>query len=251
MRAAATKTTRAWSARRTRARSPFRDRADAGRELAARLRGYAKREDCVVLALPRGGVPVAYEIARKLRLPLDVLLARKLTVPGPQEQEFGSLAAGQGAFLDYELIRAARLSHEQVSTALELARAELKARALIYRKGRSPLNVEGKTVILVDDGAGTAASLLAGVHALQRMRPAQLVVAVPVCPAVLCVLLEREADLLLALKKPTDFYAIGHLYLSFPAVSDEEVLRLLQTNERGPTKRPQTLSESEVGCAGP
>ena len=251
MTAVETKTTRAWSARRVRARCPFRDRAHAGRELAERLLGFAKREDCVVLALPRGGVPVAYQIARELDLPMDVLVAGLLRVPGQPEQSFGAIAADQGAFLDYQLIGAVQLLQEQVSTALELTRSDLKVRAKIYRGAREPLDVRGKTVLLVDDGSATGACLFAGVHALRRMRPALCVVALPVCSAAACALLERQVDLLLALKRPTGFYGLRDTYLDFPGVSDEEIARLLEASERGravaAAKRGRSRNRSTEG----
>ncbi len=222
-----------------RARSAFRDRTDAGKALAQRLLGFRKREDCLVLAVPNGGIPVAHALARKLNLPLDVLLARRLRLPGNEGQVFGAVSADNGAFLDYALIRAAGITTEQIAATLETTRQELRLRAQVYRKDRKPLDVHGRAVILVDDGTAAGACLLAALHALRRMQPAQVVVAVPVCPAATCLLIEREADLLLAMRQPKDFQTARDLYVTLNGLQDEDVVPLLDGDVPKPARRPR------------
>src|ERR1700739_3374494 len=136
----------------------FRDREDAGQQLAKQLEAYADAEDVVVLGIPRGGVPVAFEIAHALHLPLDIFLSRKLGVPGQEELAFGAVAAGDGRFLDYEIIQAAGISPAQIERITQATRAKLEKRARLYRGDRPPISVQGRTVILVDDGIATGAS---------------------------------------------------------------------------------------------
>src|SRR5579862_3015698 len=164
----------------------FKDRQDAGRQLAKRLMKYAGADDVIVLGIPRGGVPVAYEIATALHAPLDIFLSRKLGVPGHEELAFGAVAAGDGRFLDEEIIQAADISSEEIERITQATRAKLEERAHLYREGRRPLAVEGRTVILVDDGIATGASAYAAIHALRQMKPKKLVVAVPVAPNSTC-----------------------------------------------------------------
>lgn len=205
----------------------FRDRADAGRQLAQRLMTLAGGDDLMVLGIPRGGVPVAYEVAKALHAPLDIFLSRKLGVPGHEELAFGAVAAGDGMFLDEEIIRGVGVSEEQITRIAAQVRQELERRAQLYRGGRPPLDVRGKTVILVDDGVATGASLYAAVQALRQMGPATLVVAVPVASQSACGRMEREADLLVAVQTPRDFYSVGQFYREFGQTPDEEVIGLL------------------------
>lgn len=171
---------------------------------------------------------MGYEVARILRLPLDLLLARKLGVPGHEEQAFGAVAAEGGVYLDWEIIRAAHVSSAQITAAIDTTREELRRRAERYRPGAGQPDVLGKAVILVDDGAATGASLMAGLKTLKRLQPAQLVIAVPVGPEAVCALLERDADLVVVLKRPREFYAVGQFYEDFRQLTDEEVVRLLE-----------------------
>jgi putative phosphoribosyl transferase len=209
----------------------YLDRADAGRQLAARLNGFKGREHTLVLGLPRGGMVVAAEFARSLQVPVDALLARKLGVPGNEEQAFGAVAAENGVYLEQEIIRVLGVTQAQVTSAIDRTRGELRRRAELYRNHRNALPVRGETVLLVDDGAATGASLIAGLQALKKMRPAQLIVALPVAPEPACTLLERYVDLLVVLQRPRDFFAVGQYYLDFHQVSDDEVLRLLQASD--------------------
>src|SRR6185437_13644605 len=158
----------------------FANRAEAGRQLADRLAGYTNLEDVIVLGLPHGGVPVAFEIAIRLHVPLDVFLSRKLGVPAHEELAFGAVAAGDGRFLDEALIEAAGISSEQVERITLATREKLEFWARLYRYGRPPLHLAGKVIILVDDGIATGASIYAAIHALRQMSPKKLVIAVPV-----------------------------------------------------------------------
>ncbi len=229
----------------------FKDRAEAGRQLAERLRAYAGRDDVIVLALPRGGVPVGFEIARALRAPLDVFLSRKLGVPGQEELAFGAMAAGQPAFLDEGIVRAARVSDETIRQRIEQTRAELERRAEMYRGDRPPLAVEGKVVILVDDGVATGASLYAALLALRGAGPSELIVAVPVASQEAFALLERQSDEIVALQTPPHFFAVGRYYVDFEQVSDEEVLALLAAAQRRGEERSASAPKSgEDGGVG-
>ena len=210
----------------------FMNREDAGRQLAAQLREYANSEDVIVLGIPRGGVPVAFEIAKALNVPLDIFLSRKLGVPGQEELAFGAIAAGDGRFLDEAIIEAAGISAGQVEQITRATKAKLEERARVYRGTRPPLHVEGMTVILVDDGIATGASIYAAIHALWQMKPKRLIIAAPVAPHSTCDWLRDKADELVVLYSPRDFYAVGQFYRRFPQVSDEEVVDLLRKAER-------------------
>ena len=206
----------------------FRDRVDAGRQLAKRLGSYANRDDVIVLGIPRGGVTVAYEVARALNAPLDVLLSRKLGVPGQEELAFGAIAAGDGRYLDQRVIQATGISEQEIARVTEEVTKTLQQRALLYRGNRPPLQVTGQTVILVDDGIATGASVYAAINALRQMKPASLVLAVPVAPAATYAWLKHEVDDLICVYAPERFYAVGQFYEMFSQVEDEEVQDLLQ-----------------------
>jgi len=206
----------------------FKDRVDAGHQLAIRLSAYANRDDLVVLGIPRGGVSVAFEVAQDLNAPLDIFLSRKLGVPGHEELAFGAIAAGDGRYLDKQVIAAAGISEQQIERVTRDVKDTLQQRALLYRGNRPSLDVSGKTVILVDDGIATGASVYAAISALRQMKPAKLVLAVPVAPASTCAWLRPEVDQLICVHAPEEFYAVGQFYESFPQVEDIEVQDLLQ-----------------------
>ena len=170
----------------------FRDRDDAGCKLAKQLRKYANRSDVTVLGIPRGGVPVAFEVANALHAPLDVFLSRKLGVPGQEELAFGAIATGGVRVLDHDLIEAVGISEETIQRITDEVHKELERRERVYRGGRPPLKVEGQIVILVDDGIATGSSMQAAVRALRQMKPARIVVAVPVAPPSTCIRLREE-----------------------------------------------------------
>jgi putative phosphoribosyl transferase len=205
----------------------FLDRADAGRRLAARLSAYAARDDVVVLALPRGGVPVGYEIARALRVPLDVLVVRKLGVPGREELAMGAVAGGGVRVLDANVVRSLRIPPQVIDRAATVERAEVERRERAYRGRRPAPEVRGKTVVLVDDGIATGSTVRAAIQALGEAHPARIVVAAPVAPASTCRALREVADEVVCIRDPEDLYAVGSWYRSFPQTSDHEVRALL------------------------
>jgi putative phosphoribosyl transferase len=209
----------------------FDNRADAGRQLAKRLEGYARQADVLVLGVPRGGVVVAFEVAVALGAPLDVFLSRKLGVPGQTELAFGAVSARGGRYLDEYILRTAAISTEQVEWITSEVRKELDRRAIVYRQGRSPLNVLGKTVLLVDDGVATGASVYAAIQALRQVLPARLVLAVPVAPAPAWEWLRTVVDEIVCLDLPERFVAVGEFYRDFAQVEDAEVVRLLERAE--------------------
>jgi len=232
----------------------FKDRQDAGRQLATRLTKYANLDDVIVLGIPRGGVPVAFEIALELHAPLDIFLSRKLGVPGQEELAFGAVAAGDGRFLDQEIIRAAGISAAQIEQITYATRAKLEERARLYRGDRPPVSVEGRTVILVDDGIATGASVYAAIHALREMKPKKLVVAVPVAPISTRDWLRSSVDELVIAYAPEYFYAVGQFYDRFSQTTDEEVVTLLRraarssasTASRPDCPVPAIISQQEI-----
>jgi len=201
----------------------FRNRADAGMQLAAALHRYAGRTDVVVLALPRGGVPVGYEVARALRCPLDVLLVRKLGAPHNPELAMGAIATGEAIYLNDSVLRALHVREEQVVEAIARERVELRRRELAYRGQQPPADVEGKTVIVVDDGLATGSTMHAALDALRTRHPKQIVVAVPVCPAGVEARFHTAADDFVCVMEPDWFMGIGQFYVDFTQTSDEEV----------------------------
>jgi len=206
----------------------FHDRTSAGRALARRLRPYAARPDVLVLALPRGGVPVAYEVARTLGAPLDVFLVRKLGVPGQEELAMGAIATGGIRVLNDEVVTALQIPDEVIDSVAEEEWRELERRERAYRDGRPPPDVRGRTVILIDDGLATGSTMRAAVAALRRLGPARLVVAVPVASADTCEDLGAEVDEVVCACTPEPFHAVGLWYEDFTQTSDEEVRDLLE-----------------------
>ncbi|HZW29482.1 MAG TPA: phosphoribosyltransferase [Isosphaeraceae bacterium] len=205
----------------------FRDRRAAGRELAGALADYRGRPEVLVLALPRGGVPVGYEIAQALDVPLDVFLVRKLGVPGHEELALGALATGGVCLLNQQVIRSLRIPPEAIDQVIATEQAELKRREAAYRGGRKPPDVADKTVILVDDGLATGASMRVAVAALRQAGPARIVVAVPVAAPSICAELRDEVEEVICARTPEPFHAVGLWYEDFSQTSDEEVRDLL------------------------
>lgn len=205
----------------------FRNRFDAGRQLAEKLAHYADRDDVLVLALPRGGVPVGYEVAEALAAPLDVFLVRKLGVPGQEELAMGAIASGGVRVLNEPVVRMLGLSEEEIARVEVGERWELDRREREYRAGRPPLDLRGKIVILVDDGLATGSSMRAAITALRRLGPARIIVAVPVGARETCAEFEREADEAICASEPEPFHAVGIWYDDFAQTSDEEVRELL------------------------
>ena len=205
----------------------FRNRAEAGRLLAERLREYAGRNDVVVLALPRGGVPVAYEVARALDAPLDVFLVRKLGVPGREELAMGAIASGGLIVLDQRIVRALGIPEQEIERIVAAEAAELRRREKAYRGDREPPQLAGKTVVLVDDGLATGSSMRAAVLAVRRHDPARVNVAVPVASPEACEEFRAEVDEIVCLLTPHPFGAVGIWYEDFSQTTDDEVRALL------------------------
>ena len=205
----------------------FRDRQEAGKRLAEAVAEYEGRADVLVLALPRGGVPVGAEIARALDVPLDLMLVRKLGVPGHRELAMGAVAAGGIRVLNEDVVRTLDLDDEAIETVARGEQRELERRSEAYRAGRPAAEVADRVVILVDDGLATGATMRAAVAALNAQRPARIVVAVPVAPPETCEALREEADEVVCLAEPDPFMAIGVWYEDFPQLTDDEVRELL------------------------
>jgi putative phosphoribosyl transferase len=221
----------------------FPNRTEAGRRLAVLLREFAKRKDVIVLGIPRGGVPVAFEVARMINAPLDVLVLRKLGVPGHEELGFGAIASGGIRALNREIVEALRISPWDIELVTEREVKELKRREHAYRGRRPPLDVKRRTVILVDDGIATGSGMRAAVDALRQMKPAQIVIAVPVAPRSTCDHLRGEVDDLICLATPDPFYGVGQFYYDFSQVSDQEVNELLDRAAREMDKQDQLSAE--------
>ncbi|MGH9740669.1 MAG: phosphoribosyltransferase [Candidatus Acidiferrales bacterium] len=222
----------------------FADRADAGRQLAAKLEGYAGQPDVLVLGIPRGGVAVAFEVVQALGASMDVFLARKLGAPGQEELAFGALASGGVRVLDRDLIAELNISGAEIERITQSVKSELERRDSAYREGRPSLDVAGKTVVLVDDGIATGSSTMAAVQTLRQMRPAKLVLAVPVAPASNCKRLREQVDEIVCVSAPEKFYAIGQFYEDFTQVKDQEVIELLR---RSAQNRDGEVTGARVG----
>jgi len=201
----------------------FRDRTDAGRQLGARLAEYAGRPNVIVLGLPRGGVPVAAAVGKVLEVPYDVLMVRKLGVPGHEELAMGAIAEGGISVLNLELIRSLSISNALVEQVSDREQTELARRARIFRGERLPPRVTGQTVILIDDGLATGASMEAAILALRNQEAARIVVAVPVGARETCARLSRVADEVVSVEMPEPFYAVGAWYDDFSQMTDDEV----------------------------
>jgi putative phosphoribosyl transferase len=209
----------------------FRNRRDAGRLLAGKLQQYADRPDVIVLALPRGGVPVGFEVAEALHAPLDVFLVRKLGVPGHEELAMGALATGGVRLLNRDIIEAFRISREQVEAVTQAEQQELERRNALYRDDRPAPDLENRTVILVDDGLATGSTMLAAAAAVRAQKPAHIIVAVPVGSPDTCAHLQHEVDDAVCFRTPEPFYSVGLWYEDFTQTSDEEVQKLLSRSE--------------------
>jgi len=208
-------------------RQQFQDRREAGTALAARLDAYKDRDDVVVLALPRGGVPVAYEVARALGAPLDVFLVRKLGVPGHQELAMGAIASGGVRVLNDDVIGSYGIPASIIDAVAVEEQAELERRERAYRDGRVPLALKGRTVLLIDDGLATGSTMKAAVQAVRAHAPQQIVVAVPVGAPATCQEFADIADDIVCLRTPEPFSAVGLWYRDFGQTSDAEVRELL------------------------
>jgi predicted phosphoribosyltransferase len=219
----------------------FQDRRDAGRQLAARLRHFQNRRDVVVLALPRGGVPVAFEVSRELHVPLDLFLVRKLGAPGQEELAMGAIASGGVRVLNDAVVRALRISEPEIEAAAARETLELERREREYRGGRPPVAIAGRTIILVDDGLATGSTMRAAVSALRLQQAGSIVVAVPVGAKRSCAELKNQVEEIACLEMPVTFEAVGEWYENFSQISDAEVRDLLQCNREGGLDVTQVL----------
>jgi putative phosphoribosyl transferase len=205
----------------------FRDRFDGGRVLAAQLAHYSNAVDVLVLALPRGGVPVAFEIATRLNIPMDIFLVRKLGVPGYEELAMGAIASGGAFVLNEEIVQHLGISEQIINMAVSEQQRELERREELYRGSRPPPELKDRRTILVDDGLATGASMRAAIRALRQSRPASITVAVPVASASTCEQLKHEVDEMICARTPEPFEAVGQWYSDFQQLTDEEVTGLL------------------------
>jgi predicted phosphoribosyltransferase len=205
----------------------FRDRSEAGRLLAVKLAAYANRPEVLVLALPRGGVPVAYEVARALKAPLDVFIVRKLGVPGYEELAMGAVATGGVRVINDQIVTALRIPDYVIEAVAAWEEQELARRERVYRDNRSPPDIRGGTMILVDDGLATGATMQAAVKALRQQKPGRIVVAVPTASPETCDAMRAHVDEIICAITPEPFYAVGFWYEDFSQTTDEEVRELL------------------------
>ena len=220
----------------------FQDRTEAGKFLATKLTHYAGRPDVLVLALPRGGVPVAFEVAKVLEAPLDVFLVRKLGSPGHEEAAMGAIASGGIVVLNEQMLQGARIPDHVIQNVIQQELRELKRREKVYREGMPETDVHGRVVILVDDGLATGSTMRAAAQALRKQGPKRLVVAVPVGAAETCDQFRSEVDEVICGMEPEAFYAVGMWYEDFSQTSDEEVQQLL--NEASERREMHTAGQS-------
>ncbi len=210
----------------------FDDRKEGGRALAAKLSEYQNRKDVVVLALPRGGVPVAFEVAKALNVPLDVLIVRKLGVPGQEEFAFGAIASGGVTVFNEALTNTLNLPTALVLRVVEKEQKELERREKLYRSNRKALKIAGKIVIIVDDGLATGATMRAAIAAVRTLNPKQTIVAAPVASQDTCEVIRKKLDdLCICAMMPEPFYGVGMWYRKFEQTTDEEVIELLKKAE--------------------
>jgi len=215
-------------------RIQFRDRTDAGRRLAAALASFAGQPNLLVLALPRGGVPIGYEVAHALRAPLDVILVRKLGVPGHEELAMGAIASGGVRIVSQDVVAMLGIPDRVIAAAAASEEHELARREHAYRDELPAPTIAGRTVLLVDDGLATGSTMRAAAAAVRSQRPERVVVAVPVAPAETCAALRAEVDEVVCLFSPEPFGSVGSFYENFSQITDDEVRGLL---ERAATAR--------------
>ena len=223
----------------------FRDRTEAGQRLGTRLKELVDG-NAVVLALPRGGVPVGFEVAQSLDAPLDIFVVRKLGTPGHEELAMGAIASGGIRVLNREVVQALGVPQQQIDAVAEKEARELERREREYRGNRGPVDVRGRTAILVDDGLATGSTMRAAVAALRQERPEQVFVAVPVAARATCADLQEDADEVICLYTPMDFFAVGQWYQDFSQTTDEEVRELLDRAARRQEWRLHEYRRDEV-----
>ena len=226
---------------------PFADRREAGRELAAKLRRYAGRDDVVVLALPRGGVPVAFEVAQSLDATLDIFLVRKLGLPGYPELGMGAIASGGVRVMNKDVVRWYEISDRAIEAVAQAEQCELERREREYRQGRALSDLRNRTVILVDDGLATGSTMRAAVEAVRQHEPARVVVAVPVGAPSTCEEFADVTDETVCARTPEPFSAVGLWYRNFAQTTDEEVRQLLNEHTRSRASGRQPVPGAAAG----
>jgi putative phosphoribosyl transferase len=214
----------------------IRDRSEAGQLLASKLKQYAKKSDVIILALPRGGVPVAYQVAKNLDLPLDIFIVRKLGVPGQEELAMGAIASGGVRVLNQDIIEALQIPISIIDSVARKEQAELERRENFYRPDSSRINVTNKTVILIDDGLATGATMRAAAEALLQQKAKKIIIAVPVAAESTCRELSYLVDEVICIITPEPFYGVGYWYDDFSQTSDNEVIELLRKSHGVPTE---------------
>ena len=224
--------------------SRFQDRYQAGRVLAQHLEAYARRPDVLVLALPRGGVPVGFEVGRALQAPLDVFLVRKLGVPGHEELAMGAIAAGGARLINTDLVQALGISHEALESVIRNEERELARRERLYRRNSARLAVADRSIILVDDGLATGSTMRVAVTALREQRPLRIVVGVPISAPSACEELAADVDDIVCAVTPEPFHSVGLWYQDFSQTTDEEVRELLEIAAREQPERELAASRS-------
>jgi predicted phosphoribosyltransferase len=216
--------------------SLFNDRVDAGRKLAKDLLKYANRSDVLILALPRGGVPVAFEVAKELNVKMDVFIVRKLGVPGNEELAMGAIASDNIRVLNEDVVMSFQIPERVIDMVAENERKELERRERAYRGDRPKPEIEGSTVILIDDGLATGATMRAAAAALKTKNPAKIVIAVPTAAPDICEIFRKEVDEIICLATPEPFYGVGAWYEDFSQTTDKEVCELLDKARKFPIK---------------
>jgi len=205
----------------------FENRRDAGKQLAKELSEFKGQNDAIVLGLPRGGIPVAYEVAKALELPLDVFIVRKLGVPGQPELAMGAIASGDIKVMNESVVRNAGISDQQIEEVAHKEKEELKKREKAYRGARPDIDLQGKTVLIVDDGLATGASMRAAISALREHNPKKIIAAIPTAPRDTCQEFESEVDQIICLRTPSPFWGVGGSYQNFSQTTNEEVRTFL------------------------
>ncbi len=210
----------------------FRDRSEAGEYLAAKLAAYADRRDVLVLGIPRGGVPVAFEVARRLHAPFGIILVRKLGLPGQEEVGMGAIAAGGVRVLNEEMVNDLGVERDSIEAVTQKELVELNRRNLLYRGNRAAMDMRGRTVILVDDGLATGSTMRAAICAIRAQKPSRIVVAVPVGAKETCAQVASQVDELVCFLMPQSFRSVGEWYDDFSQTTDEQVLELMRSFEK-------------------
>lgn len=205
----------------------FQDRYDAGRRLADQLIQYQNDPSTLVLALPRGGVPVAYEVSKKLQLPLDIFIVRKLGVPFHEELAMGAIASGNSVFLNEEIISNLSITQNTIQQVIEKEKTELERREKKYREGRPFPSIAGKKIILIDDGIATGASIYSAIIALKRLSPQKIIIGIPIAPEETITELKHLVDEMVCIYPAPIFYGVGQFYKDFSQTTDEEVMQLI------------------------